>query len=465
MKWMKAVLWSALLGATGAAWGSNTATDAPADYATGVKLFTPGSEQWYSLPLPLAVYHEAVWPDLRDIRVFNRQGDVVPFTLLAEKAQATSPKTIPLRLFPFDSTAQQVTPTQDDERPAVLLRSKNGIEIRFESENQQSIGQSYLIALPDDVKETPSLSQLRLIWDAPAKNWQGTASLYYSRDLRDWRLITGNAPLMDLTHSDDRLKMDTLGVDDLRMSADGVPWLLLILDSQSPAPNLSGVSGITREEPSLIRPVSMNAEAERIAGNQAIWRWSRPQPLTSLQVSLDNEGVLPVELEWRKAEKEAWQPLTRTVLYNLENQYSDDIPLSGELVEAVRMTTLQARLPATLPVLRGERDSYKVIFNAQGQSPFILAWGNKAAEPASISLAMLIPEALRKHNDPDKMSQAFEDERVTLGGEARLTATSVAEQQSQWKTLLVWGALILGVAVLALMAWRIWREVKKGNPT
>ncbi|MCD6742620.1 DUF3999 domain-containing protein, partial [Escherichia coli] len=24
-----------------------------------------------------------------------------------------------------------------------------------------------------------------------------------------------------------------------------------------------------------------------------------------------------------------------------------------------------------------------------------------------------------------------------------------------------WGALILGVAVLAFMAWRIWREVKK----
>lgn len=85
MKWIKAVLWSALLGATGAAWGSNTVTDAPADYANGMKLLTPGSEQWYSLPLPLAVYHEAVWPDLRDIRVFNRQGEVVPFTLLAEK--------------------------------------------------------------------------------------------------------------------------------------------------------------------------------------------------------------------------------------------------------------------------------------------------------------------------------------------------------------------------------------------
>ncbi|SUX75227.1 Predicted membrane protein [Citrobacter freundii] len=45
MKWMKAVLWSALLGATGAAWSSNTATDAPADYAKGVTLLTLGSEQ------------------------------------------------------------------------------------------------------------------------------------------------------------------------------------------------------------------------------------------------------------------------------------------------------------------------------------------------------------------------------------------------------------------------------------
>ncbi|MDV1911784.1 hypothetical protein [Klebsiella pasteurii] len=27
----------------------------------------------------------------------------------------------------------------------------------------------------------------------------------------------------------------------------------------------------------------------------------------------------------------------------------------------------------------------------------------------------------------------------------------------------VWGALIFGVVVLALMAWRIWREVKKSG--
>ncbi|MBF4213129.1 DUF3999 family protein, partial [Pseudomonas donghuensis] len=39
--------------------------------------------------------------------------------------------------------------------------------------------------------------------------------------------------------------------------------------------------------------------------------------------------------------------------------------------------------------------------------------------------------------------------------------TSAAEQESRMKTLMVWGVLIAGVMVLAGMAWRIWREVKK----
>ena len=168
-----------------------------------------------------------------------------------------------------------------------------------------------------------------------------------------------------------------------------------------------------------------------------------------------------MELSWRSGEKEPWQPLSKTVLYQLDGKRSDDILLSGQPVEAVRMVTINTRLPETLPEMSGARDSYQLVFNAQGKGPYMLAWGNRAAKKADIGLDMLIPASLRNTHPVNALPWALAQEDVTLGGEERLTATSAAEQQARWKTLLVWGALLLGVGALALMAWRIWREVKK----
>lgn len=56
MKWMKAVLCSVLLGATGAAVSSDEVKESPADYVTGVTLETTGTSPWYRVSLPPAVY-------------------------------------------------------------------------------------------------------------------------------------------------------------------------------------------------------------------------------------------------------------------------------------------------------------------------------------------------------------------------------------------------------------------------
>lgn len=460
MKWMNAVLCSVLLGVAGTAFSSDDVKESPTDYATGVTLETLGVSPWYRVSLPLAVYQGTAWPDLRDVRVFNHAGDTVPFTLVAQKTQPVTPQTVTLRLFPLDMSP--VPPREEGRRSgeSFVLRSKTGIEIHLESDDVKSVGQSYLLMLPEEMKDSFSLEQLRLNWNTPTGNWQGKASVYVSRDLRYWRTLQEEAPLMELTRDNDRLKMDTIGAS-LTLSASGNRYLLVILDSQSPALTLNSVSAIAESrEPESAR-IEIGAQEERVSNDEAVWHWAQPQPLTSLRIDLDDEGVLPVELAWRSAEKAPWQPLTKTVLYRLNGKRSEDIRLSGQLVEAVRMTTINARLPERLPALSGARDSYQLVFNTQGKGPYMLAWGNRAAQKADIGLDLLIPASLRKTQDIDSLPGAMPQDDVALGGEARLTATSAAEQQSQWKTVLVWGALIFGVAVLALMAWRIWREVKK----
>jgi hypothetical protein len=55
--------------------------ESPQDYAWGRSLTTTASSPWYRVALPDDVYQQSVWPDLRDVRVFNHQGERVPFTL------------------------------------------------------------------------------------------------------------------------------------------------------------------------------------------------------------------------------------------------------------------------------------------------------------------------------------------------------------------------------------------------
>lgn len=462
MRWINALVCGALLAATGSVFSNDSAREIPQDYATGAQLETSASSPWYRVTLPPAVYQQVAWPDLRDVRVFNHQGDAVPFTLVAQKTPSVAPQTLPLRLFPLDESP---IATQESERyshESVVLRSKSGLEVHLNGEIVSTAGQSYLLTLPDEVTDDFSLAQLRLQWTTPQASWQGKASVYSSRDLHYWMQVQTNVPLMDLTRDNDRLKIDTIHAQ-LHLSPDNIHYLLIIVDTHNAAPALTAVSAIVQSAAPISERIVLGSKATRVAENEAIWHWARPQPFSELRIDLQNEGVLPVELAWRSSSSAPWQPLTKTVLYRLNGKISDDIALSGQLVEAIRVTAISAHLPETLPVVSGARDSYQLVFNPQGKSPFILAWGNQTAQKADIGLDMLIPEALRKTQDMYDLPEALVQESVTLGGDARLTATSQAERQSRWTTVLVWGALIFGVGVLLAMAWRIWREVKQGD--
>lgn len=59
-----------------------------------------------------------------------------------------------------------VPPRDEGQRSgdAVVLRSKNGIEIHLQSDDVTALGQSYLLTLPEERKDSLSLTQLRLNW-------------------------------------------------------------------------------------------------------------------------------------------------------------------------------------------------------------------------------------------------------------------------------------------------------------
>ncbi len=462
MKWMRYVAIGALLSVASSGFARDEAPETPQDYGWGRALSTTEDSPWYRVNLPAEVYQQSAWPDLRDVRVFNHQGERVPFSLEKQKAAPTQAKITELRIFPLSTSPVEPVNSDDAQGGRVWLRSPNGYEIKLEGERLEGVGKSYLLALPDNTAEAISVSQLQLGWDKPAVNWQGKASLYFSTDMREWGLLQKDAPLMDIASGSDRLALDKISTS-LTMSTDGPRYLLVVFDTPELPIALTQATVVENTSQDIAASINLPGWANRVSADEAQYQWSQPQSLTALSVRLDQDGVLPVELSWRATADGKWQPLTKEVLFHLNDQVSDDIAIPGHLVQGIRLTTVNAHLPDALPQVSGLRESQSLIFNAQGNGPFILAWGNKAATPAALPLDGLIPAGLRQQHTPETLPDAVAHERVKLGGESRLSAVSPAERQSQWQTFLVWGVLVIGVLALVWMALRIWRDIQKDN--
>ncbi|WP_299998162.1 DUF3999 domain-containing protein [uncultured Cedecea sp.] len=457
MKGLKHIVFAALFCSTLPVQAAEQAAETPQDYAFGAALTTPSASLWYHLALPEAIYQQSSWPDLRDVRVFNQQGESMPFALQTQMIPSTVPEPVELRLFPLDISP--LSKGEESGEETVVLRGRGGVEITLRSEAVKSFAQSWLLMLPEDQTSPLSVSQLRLNWTTPTGNWQGKMSVWSSRDLNNWSSENEGVIMMDLTSGTDKLRINALDLD-LTMSASSRRYLLLVADSTQKELTLTQAEVIRQSTQPRPKLIEVKGSVQKVSDREVVWQWAQPQPLTSLRIALNSEGIVPADLAWRDSAKGEWMPLKKEVLYRLKYQQSEAIALSGQPVQAVKMTVAKAHLLDELPDASGSREEQFLTFNAQGKGPYLLAWGNGAALHEAVPLDTLIPAALRKNDPVDALPWATEQETITLGGEARLTATSVDERESQWKTLLVWGVLILGVLVLAGMAWRIWREVK-----
>jgi hypothetical protein len=143
-------------------------------------------------------------------------------------------------------------------------------------------------------------------------------------------------------------------------------YLLLVFDKPQLPVTLTRAVVIENPQSTEITNVALLAAGRATSQDQAIYHWDSPQPITSISLSLEERGTLPVEIAWRASAAEAWRPLTKTVLWNLDSQISAPIPVAVGNVQEIQVTTVNAHLPKIVPQLTGLRPSQTLIFNAQG---------------------------------------------------------------------------------------------------
>lgn len=477
-----------LAGAAGAAPGE---TEAP--------LTLQGAGPYYRLTLPAALYGRASHSDLRDLRIRNGAGNPVPWAWLQEPAQAARIASQKAPLFALPASAG----TAPAEALASLkLRSDGSLVLARPAPAPNAAG-GWIVDLS---RLRGNLQQIRFDI-APSTSGVFGYRLEASDDLRDWRALGGEEQLVRLSHSGAHIE---------RLAADlgGVRARFLRLRWSDPA-NAAALTGasVDSEQSSEVAPAQEWSGAlapERCAENSCDYLLPRGLPVRSLRIALADSntfaqlevlglaeaGATPATSASRPLLRHAHNPLyllrqqravTRppaaaapdevaladAVVYRLTQGASEarspDIALDGAVWQRLRLRTAGpiGLLGATPPTIEVATTPRSLLFLAQGQPPFQLAWRGAvepAAAPASgaaFGLATLVPGyATGKPLLADTASVALPPPAAAPVVAPAATAATADTQagRSAW----LWAALAGGLLLLAGMAWSLFASMKKG---
>lgn len=484
---------------------------AAADSAHTTAITLQGTGPYHRLTLPAAVYSRAAYTDLRDIRVRNAAGQAVPFAWLGSEAStevAVSQK-VPLFALSSKGTAHTEGLPTEDGLLGLKLRTDGSLALaKIVPAATAGIPAQWLI----DVSQVKgSLLQARLA-TAPGTQGLFAFSLEASDDLRQWRSISRDEQLLLLTQGGQKLERLTVDLGQTRAK-----FLRLRWTDPAQSAVLTGVDidSINSTQAAAQTEWSDDITPERCAADYCDYRLPRGVPAHSLRINLADantlaqvqiSGVLDA-LPTNTTETGQRAP-HRNPLYALRKLHHASAPTSAAAAqdEVAQLSTvvyrltqangeahspalaldaavyprLRLRTPGPITMLGATPPSIKVstmlrtlVFLAQGQAPFALAWSRaaEAALPApagaALGLATLFP------NYPD-----YRSNQQLVAGDASIvlsplvgapalqpSATSIAPAANNKPgKIWLWAALGGGLLFLAGMAFSLFRSFRKNAP-
>jgi hypothetical protein len=417
----------------------------PKEFAYGQFAIPSREAAAYRFALPFTVYQNTFREELADLRVFNAEGVVIPFSLLRPAAQSKAPKApISLALFPLHEGARVlidgVQLTINSAGSAVNLQTQNG------TTRDGAVRQYLLDARPLDAP----VSALQLGWPNAASEYTGRLSVEVSDDLAAWRSLVAAAPIANLRANGQTLVENRVEFAPAKAKFWRLSWL-------GAAPNFE----LTEI---LAQPSAGPAESERdtldVIGvrdpknvQEYTFDLNAHPPVSRINVVLPEANtVVDVELSSRAAPNNPWRPVMRSGFYRIKTsegeQRNSSLEVSSNTDRYWRARLVGGGSSPGAPLrLHVEWVPNELTFLAQGHAPFLLAYGNASANRAEADLSHL-PTTL-------EIAPATLSPPQALGGPTHLIAKPAPFPRNR---VALWSVLLVAVALLAWMAYRLSKE-------
>lgn len=460
---MKSLLWmnrcGGWLALAASLWvGLAPAQESITDYRTRVPLELSGTGPWYRLELPMALHLTAQYADLRDLRVFNREGQAQAYALTLGRAQQqSSTRQTTVKWFPLRGRKDA-----GQEAPSIRVqRSTTGTLVEVADAPPAAADDVLRGWLLDASAIDAPLEQLQLNWSSDSEGFQ-RFSIEASDDLQHWQRW-GEGQVARLSFADEQLEQRSV-----KLPGQPARYLRLLWLAPQQAPQLLAAELSSSTSQAVPAPMAWSAALAPSTAKAGEYSWELPLPLPleRLKVSLPQTNTLaPVTLYGRRDGKVQWQLLNRSLLYRLPQEgresLQDEIDLYGTPVQQLKLVVDErgGGLGAEAPQISVGLRATELVFLARGTPPYQLALGNSAAKAANLPLSTLIP--------------GYEPARLSQLGEARVSVAASTESQAvsavpappklEWKRIGLWAVLLVGVGVLVLMALSLLRSVP-GKP-
>ncbi|MES2740490.1 MAG: DUF3999 family protein [Pseudomonadota bacterium] len=451
--------------------GAPAATsDTPADYTHSLPLGVSGRAGVVAYRLPQTVYLQAHSSALNDIRLFDRLGNPLPFALMQEAAVSrTSRQDVPVKVFPLMG-ARASDPSQ-----AAGLDIRTGADGRLLSvtsrEAPDRTGPAELTALVLDLSRgadgaAPLVGALRFAPPAGASNYDAQVWLDVSDDLKQWQTI-GTADLTWLVNRDTQtLSNDRIGFEPTRFRYARLSW-------KRGAPLLFGA--VTAE---VIEHTALAPRTETLLltpgpgqqGQDLVYQSAIAIPTEQIGLQFNEQNVvLPSQLgRYRElpsrqlGQPSTWlfESLAGSTFYQItqggQQRRSGDLPIAT--THNAQWVLRPQGGQAVAPRLRLTWSPASLVFLANGNAPYQLAFGRDQAEAAALALSQVAPGfGQQELRDLEQAQAGPLVTRKTAPAEASLAQAAGASAHARIAAL--WGVLLLGVAVLGFFAWRLFKQM------
>ncbi|RKS85042.1 uncharacterized protein DUF3999 [Orbus hercynius] len=434
-------------------------TESTDNYAFGAELTLTDTESMFSrVELNKQVYLQSVSPTLDDIRVFNRNGQAVPFTLINVYNKQPNKQQFNMDIYPInqDNLANGTSTNNRNYTVAVDGQTIN-INIDKPSNTQERYTATYLLHIPDDNKITQPISNLALSFAQQAENWQATASILYSPDLRYWGNVVNNESIMVLSNQDKQ----QLALTDINFQPNSdlktYNWLIT-LNSAKPIPQLTQVIATSSNTAMNNALFPIDASVSRFTAQNVIYTLPVAIPVKELSIELyNNRSILPVSIFYKTdLQDEQWikfddRIIRKTNSYDEPTRFS----LNGRLIGALKLDAINSSFEQA-PKLVAYRNKVDLVFNSANNAPFILAWGSAQSKAAALPSSTLLSAT----DSLQSLPLAFIGSSVKLAGDKVLIqdSNSTSANFPRW---IIWLGLIGGAFILVLLALRLLKEIKK----